>query len=42
MISNVEGVKKEVKFELENNGVIVDGRGNTKVGLSLYGKINRI
>ena len=30
-----------MKFELENNGTIVDHRGNTKVGLSLEGKINR-
>ena len=37
----LRGVTKEVKFELENNGTIVDQRGNTKVGLSLYGKINR-
>ena len=37
----LRGVTKEVKFELENNGTIVDHRGNTKVGLSLYGKINR-
>lgn len=37
----MKGVTKEVKFELENNGTIVDHRGNTKVGLSLEGKINR-
>ncbi|WP_072681783.1 YceI family protein [Arcobacter sp. LA11] len=37
----LRGVTKEVKFELENNGTIIDHRGNTKVGLSLYGKINR-
>ena len=37
----LRGVTKEVKFELENNGTIKDHRGNTKVGLSLYGKINR-
>lgn len=37
----LRGVTKEVKFELENNGTIVDNRGNTKVGLSLEGKINR-
>lgn len=37
----LRGVTKEVEFELENNGTIKDQRGNTKVGLSLYGKINR-
>lgn len=37
----LRGVTKEVKFELENNGTIKDQRGNTKIGLSLYGKINR-
>lgn len=37
----LRGVTKEVKFELENNGTIVDNKGNTKVGLSLEGKINR-
>lgn len=37
----LRGVTKEVKFELENNGTIVNHRGKTVVGLSLYGKINR-
>ena len=37
----MRGVTKEVTFDLENNGTIVDHRGNTKVGLSLEGKINR-
>ena len=37
----MRGVTKEVKFDLENNGTIVDHRGTTKVGLSLEGKIKR-
>ena len=37
----MRGVTKEVKFELENNGTIVDHRGTTKLGLSLEGKVNR-
>lgn len=37
----LKGITKEVKFELENNGVIKDPWGNTRVGLSLEGKINR-
>ncbi len=37
----LRGITKEVKFELENNGVIKDPWGNTRVGLALTGKINR-
>ena len=37
----LRGITKEVSFELENNGTIIDPRGNTRVGLSLEGKINR-
>jgi len=37
----LRGVTKELTFDLENNGTIVDHRGNTRVGLSLEGKINR-
>lgn len=37
----IRGVTKEVKFDLENNGVIKDSWGNTRVSLSLEAKINR-
>lgn len=37
----MRGVSKEVKFELENNGLVKDPWGNTRVGLALSGKINR-
>ena len=37
----LRGVTKDVEFELENNGSIKDPWGNTRVGLSLSGKINR-
>lgn len=37
----LRGVTKQVEFELENNGTIVNHRGKTIVGLSLEGKINR-
>jgi len=39
---SIHGVTKEVKMELELSGrVIKDPWGNTRTGLSLYGKINR-
>jgi len=37
----MHGVSKEVTFELENNGMVKDPWGNTRVGLALSGKINR-
>jgi len=37
----MHGVSKEIKLELENNGMVKDPWGNTRVGLSLSGKINR-
>ncbi len=37
----IHGVTKEVKFDFENNGIIKDPWGNTRVGLALSGKINR-
>ena len=35
------GVTKEVSFEVENNGVIKDLQGNTKLGFTLETKIDR-
>jgi polyisoprenoid-binding protein YceI len=37
----MHGVTKNIKLELENNGMIKDPWGNTRVGLALSGKINR-
>ncbi len=37
----MHGVTKEVKLELEDNGTVKDPWGNTRVGLSLEGKIDR-
>lgn len=41
-ILTIRGVSKDVKLELENNGSIIDPWGNTRVGLALTGKINRV
>lgn len=38
----MRGVTKDVKLDFENNGVIKDPWGNTRVGIALSGKINRI
>jgi polyisoprenoid-binding protein YceI len=38
----LRGVTKEVVLDLENNGTVKDPWGNTRVGLALSGKINRI
>ena len=38
----MRGVTKDVTLDLENNGTIKDPYGNTRVGLALSGKINRI
>lgn len=37
----IHGVTKEVSFEIENNGVIKDLQGNTKLGFTLETKIDR-
>ena len=37
----MHGVTKTVKLNVDVNGVIKDFRGNTKVGFSLSGKVNR-
>ena len=37
----MKGVTKDVKLDFENNGSIKDPWGNTRVGLSLSGKLNR-
>lgn len=37
----MRGVTKDVTLELENNGMVKDPWGNTRVGLALSGKINR-
>lgn len=38
----IRGVTKNVKLDLEVNGMIKDPWGNTRVGLALAGKINRL
>lgn len=38
----MRGVTKDVKLDFENNGSIKDPWGNTRVGLALSGKVNRI
>jgi len=44
MIANltIKGVTKKVAFDYENNGIVKDPWGNTKLGFSLEAKINRI
>lgn len=44
MIANltIKGVTKQVEFDYENNGVIKDPWGNTKLGFTLEAKINRV
>jgi polyisoprenoid-binding protein YceI len=37
----IRGVTKDVKLAFENNGMVKDPWGNTRVGLALSGKINR-
>ena len=37
----MKGVTKKVTLDFENNGMIKDPWGNTRVGLALSGKINR-
>ncbi|MFT5835370.1 MAG: polyisoprenoid-binding protein YceI [Sulfurimonas sp.] len=37
----MHGVTKDVKLDLENNGMIKDPWGNTRVGLELTGKLSR-
>lgn len=38
----IRGVTKDVELDFENNGTIKDPWGNTRVGLALSGKINRM
>ena len=38
---NIRGVAKTVVFPVEYSGILTDPWGNTKVGLSIEGKINR-
>jgi polyisoprenoid-binding protein YceI len=38
---NIRGVVKTVTFPVEFSGILTDPWGNTKVGLSIEGKINR-
>ena len=38
---NIRGVAKTVTFPVEFSGILTDPWGNTKVGLSIEGKINR-
>ena len=38
----MRGVSKDVKLEFENNGMVKDPWGNTRVGLALSGKVNRL
>jgi polyisoprenoid-binding protein YceI len=38
---SMHGVTKNIKLELENNGMVKDPWGNMRVGLALSGKINR-
>jgi len=44
MIANltIKGVTKKVEFDYENNGIVKDPWGNTKLGFSLEAKINRV
>ena len=37
----MHGVTKDITLELENNGMIKDPSGKTRVGVSLKGTINR-
>lgn len=37
----MRGVTKDVRLDFENNGMIKDPWGNTRVGLALSGKVNR-
>ena len=37
----MRGVTKDVELDIENNGMIKDPWGNTRVGLALSGKIDR-
>lgn len=44
MVANltIKGVTKKVEFDYENNGIVKDPWGNTKLGFSLETKINRV
>ena len=38
----IRGITKDVELDFENNGTVKDPWGNTRVGLALSGKINRM
>jgi polyisoprenoid-binding protein YceI len=38
----IKGITKQVEFDYENNGIVKDPWGNTKLGFSLEAKINRV
>ncbi len=38
----IKGITKKVEFDYENNGIVKDPWGNTKLGFSLEAKINRV
>lgn len=38
----IKGITQKVEFDYENNGIVKDPWGNTKLGFSLEGKINRV
>lgn len=44
MVANltIKGITKKVEFDYENNGIVKDPWGNTKLGFSLETKINRV
>ena len=41
-VLTMRGVSKDVVLDLENNGTVKDPWGNTRVGLELTGKVNRM
>jgi len=40
-ILTIKGVSKEVNLKMENGGTGIDPWGNTRIGFSVHGKINR-
>jgi len=40
-ILTMHGITKKVVFDFENNGMIKDPWGNTRIGLAINGKLNR-
>jgi len=37
----IKGITKKITFDFENNGIVKDPWGNTRLGLALEGKISR-